>query len=56
VVLISEDLDELFEMSDRLLVMHAGRIIGEFVDGSYDRELVGALMSGGSGRGSDADV
>ena len=56
VVLISEDLDELFEMSDRLLVMHAGRIIGEFVDGSYDRELVGAMMSGGSGRGSDTDV
>ena len=47
VVLVSEDLDELFIMSDRLIVLHAGRIMGEFEPADYDRETVGALMSGG---------
>lgn len=47
VVLVSEDLDELFIMADRLIVLHAGRIMGEFEPADYDRETVGALMSGG---------
>ncbi len=46
VLLISEDLDELFVMSDRLMVIHAGRIKGRFSEGHYDREAVGALMAG----------
>ena len=48
VILVSEDLDELFEMSDRLLVLHDGRIMGEFDQKDYDREVVGAMMSGGA--------
>ena len=48
VVLVSEDLDELFIMSDRLIVLHAGRIMGEFEPADYDREAVGVLMSGGA--------
>ena len=51
VVLVSEDLDELFIMSDRLIVLHAGRIMGEFEPADYDRETVGALMSGGVAAG-----
>ncbi len=51
VVLVSEDLDELFIMSDRLIVLHAGRIMGEFEPADYDRETVGALMSGGTAAG-----
>lgn len=51
VVLVSEDLDELFIMSDRLIVLHAGRIMGEFEPADYDREAVGALMSGGAAEG-----
>ena len=51
VVLVSEDLDELFIMSDRLIVLHAGRIMGEFEPADYDRETVGALMSGGAAAG-----
>ena len=50
VVLVSEDLDELFAMSDQLIVLHAGRIMGEFAPPDYDRETVGALMSGGAAR------
>ena len=30
VLLISSDLDELFDISDRLVVMLSGRIVGEF--------------------------
>ncbi len=52
VVLVSEDLDELFAMSDRLIVLHAGRIMGEFDQPDYDRETVGALMSGGAAAGA----
>ena len=51
VILVSEDLDELFEMSDRLLVLHDGRIMGEFDQKNYDREIVGAMMSGGAAPG-----
>jgi len=46
VLLISEDLDELFEMSDRIVVIHHGEIVGE-VDPRYaDRYEVGRLMMG----------
>ena len=51
VVLVSEDLDELFIMSDRLIVLHAGRITAEFDPPDYDRETVGALMSGSAAAG-----
>jgi general nucleoside transport system ATP-binding protein len=46
VLLISEDLDELFEMSDRIVVLHAGRIVGEVDPASADRYEVGRLMMG----------
>jgi simple sugar transport system ATP-binding protein len=47
VLLISEDLEELFQMSDRLLVMFGGAIAGEFVRGDYYLDVVGNLMTGG---------
>jgi len=46
VLLISEDLEELFEYSDRLVVMHAGRIVGEFLTVDTDIYEVGRLMTG----------
>jgi general nucleoside transport system ATP-binding protein len=49
VLLISEDLEELQEMSDRLLVMFGGTIAGEFGRGEWSAEAVGRLMTG-SGR------
>ena len=45
VLLISSDLDELFELSDRLLVMYGGRIVAHF-GGPYDRRSVGDAMTG----------
>jgi general nucleoside transport system ATP-binding protein len=44
VLLISEDLDELLELSDRLIVMHGGRIAGVVVPKRSDRYEIGRLM------------
>ncbi|MEM4417787.1 MAG: ABC transporter ATP-binding protein [Nitrososphaerota archaeon] len=48
VLLVSNDLDEVVEMSDRLMVMHAGRIVGEFSHQSVDLDRVARLMLGAS--------
>ena len=44
VLLISEDLDELLELSDRLAVLHAGRIAGVVDPKTADRYAIGRLM------------
>ncbi len=46
VLFISEDLDELGEMADRLLVLYAGSLAGEFPRGAWGAEAVGRLMTG----------
>ena len=46
VLLVSEDLDELFTLSDRLLVIHDGQIVGEFNPETAQRHQVGAAMAG----------
>jgi ABC-type uncharacterized transport system ATPase subunit len=46
ILLISEDLEELFEMSDRLFVMFGGANAGEFARGEWSADLVGHLMTG----------
>jgi general nucleoside transport system ATP-binding protein len=46
IVLISEDLDELLELSDRVAVMHAGRIIFESQAPEQDRQAIGLAMGG----------
>ena len=46
-LLISEDLDELLELADRIVVMSEGRVVFE-VDASHaDRHVLGAHMGGG---------
>lgn len=47
ILLVSEDLDELFAMSDRLLVMHSGRAVGLLDPQQADQFQVGLLMTGG---------
>jgi ABC-type uncharacterized transport system ATPase subunit len=47
VLLISEDLDELLELADRILVMSEGRIVFETPAGRAQRHELGAYMGGG---------
>jgi ABC-type uncharacterized transport system ATPase subunit len=49
VLLISEDLDELLALCDRILVLYSGRIAAEFEGPSYDRMEIGARMVGSRG-------
>jgi ABC-type uncharacterized transport system ATPase subunit len=46
VVLISEDLDELFTLTDLILVLCAGGIVGRFRPHETTRDAVGRLMTG----------
>ncbi|WP_419845328.1 ABC transporter ATP-binding protein [Candidatus Poriferisocius sp.] len=46
VLLISEDLDELLALSDRLLVMYEGRVVAELDPDATTRGEVGAAMAG----------
>lgn len=46
VLLISEDLDELLALSDRLLVMYEGRVVAELDPDTATRGEVGAAMAG----------
>jgi ABC-type taurine transport system ATPase subunit len=49
ILLVSEDLDELFALSDRLVVMYHGQIVGTFRPHETDAHTVGHLMTGGGG-------
>ncbi len=53
VLLISSDLDELMELSNRILVICGGRLVGSLDSSHYDPETLGLLMAGVS-VGADA--
>jgi len=46
VLLVSEDLDELLELADRIVVMSEGRIVFETPAATAQREVLGAHMGG----------
>jgi ABC-type uncharacterized transport system ATPase subunit len=46
ILLISEDLDEICALSDRIAVMYEGRIIGVVGRGQATREQLGLMMAG----------
>lgn len=46
ILLVSEDLDELFAIADRLLVMYEGRLVGAMAVADADPERLGMLMAG----------
>jgi general nucleoside transport system ATP-binding protein len=48
VLIVSEDLDELFELCDRLLVLYRGAIAGEFGPRDFSADVIGPLMVGAS--------
>jgi simple sugar transport system ATP-binding protein len=45
VLVISSDLDELFDVCDRIVVVLSGRVVGEFRP-PYDLGAIGAAMTG----------
>ncbi len=48
-LLISEDLDELLALCDRIAVLYEGRVMGTIAARHADREELGLLMAGGAG-------
>ena len=46
ILLISEDLDEVLALSDRVAVMFGGRVVGVVPSAEANRERLGTLMSG----------
>lgn len=46
VLLISEDLDEVLDLSDRMLVIFKGAIVGEYARGRFNRTEIGLRMGG----------
>jgi len=49
ILLISFDLDEILDLSDRILVIWEGKITGEFMSGTVSRAELGLRMGGRSG-------
>ena len=52
VLLVSVELDEIFALSDRILVLCAGRITGERRPEATNAQDLGLLMAGVSERGA----
>ncbi len=46
VLLISSELEELFTLADRLLVLYRGQVVGSFLREEFNEKTVGALMAG----------
>ena len=49
ILLVSEDLDELLALADRLIVLYEGRIVGSMAAEEADPERLGMLMAGRGG-------
>lgn len=52
ILLSSEELEELFALSDRIVVIYEGEIVGEVTD--HDVEKIGLMMTGGQKRQDEA--
>jgi simple sugar transport system ATP-binding protein len=48
ILLISEELDEILALSDRVVVLYEGRIAGDFTADEADIGRIGLLMTGGT--------
>jgi simple sugar transport system ATP-binding protein len=46
VLLVSEDLDEVLELSDRIAVIYEGRIMGIIPASEASEEILGLMMAG----------
>ena len=52
ILLLSEDLDEILILSDRILVMYKGEIVGEFTADAVDIDQISLLMTGAANQES----
>ena len=55
ILLVSVELDEIMSLSDRILVMNAGRIVGEAARGEADADRIGLMMAGVGQPGGEGD-
>ena len=55
VLLVSLELDEVMNLSDRILVMHGGEIVGEFKGGEIDAQELGLYMAGAKRQNKQAE-
>jgi len=55
VLLISDDLDEIFALAHRIAVMHAGRVGDARPAAAWTRQAIGLAMAGAAG-GEVADA
>jgi len=46
ILLISTRLDEILSLSDRIIVMEKGRIVGEVARADFDVNKIGLMMAG----------
>ncbi len=46
VILISSEMNEVLSMSDRIIVMHEGRVSGEFTRAEFSQTTIGAAAAG----------
>ncbi|MGO4374229.1 ABC transporter ATP-binding protein, partial [Paenibacillus sp. MCAF20] len=51
ILLVSSELTEILKLSDRILVMFEGRIVGELETHSATEEQISLLMAGGKRHG-----
>ncbi len=56
VLLVAEDLDELLELSDRVVVMFEGRILLEVDAATASRAAIGRAMAGFAAETEDTDT
>ncbi|HEX7007954.1 MAG TPA: ABC transporter ATP-binding protein, partial [Alphaproteobacteria bacterium] len=56
VLIISEDLDELFELCDRIAVLSGGRLSAPVAAADTDVEALGLLMGGHARRANGVDA
>ena len=50
ILLISFELDEILDLSDRINVLYDGRIVGELLPEETNEQEIGLLMAGGGGK------
>lgn len=55
ILLVSADLEEILSLSDRIIVMHEGRITGIMESGKANEDNLGLLMMGSSGKNMEKE-